>query len=87
MTSDDRLRRLKQSALRGAKFAAVVAVLSILARTLFAQVAILSAAIVFFFALPSIVIIVSDLLAERQSIDLENVPVASNRVRSFVIIY
>lgn len=75
MAPKDRLQRLKQSALKGAKIAAVVAVLSIFAHASFFQVAILSAAIVLFFLLPSTVIIVSDLLAERKSAELGYMPV------------
>lgn len=69
MATEDRFRRLKTSSAKGAKVAAVVAILAAFTSTSLLRAFALSATIVLFFALPSFITIVVNSFSERRSVD------------------
>jgi hypothetical protein len=75
MALDARFQRLRQSVVNGAKIAAIVTILLIVAGASLLQGIALGVAIVMFFALPSITIIVSDFFSERYLMDHVDVAV------------
>lgn len=70
MISEERLLRLKRSALIGTKIAAFMAIMLLLGHVAILQVAVASAAVVLFCVMPSLMIIASDLAAASTLMQL-----------------
>ena len=62
-------QRLKRSCIKGAKFGAAAAILAVLAHSSFPQALALGAAVVLLFALPSLVTVLTEILAEHSAIN------------------